>query len=254
MNKILPELSLLQEAERILQNSKEKGVILRLIGATAFRLHCREYGWIQEKLGRTLSDIDFVGYSNQSNRIRKLFQDLGYEERGMINVLLSKERLVFYDISQGKHVDVFLDKLRFNHIINLIGRLEIDYPTISLVDLLLEKIQIVKITQKDIIDVIMLLREHKVGLGNQETIDAGYLAKLCSDDWGLWKTTTMNLQKIQEFLNMLDLPDEDKEDVRLKIQSLLSYINEEPKTFKWKMRSKIGEKKKWYEDVEELER
>jgi len=76
-------------------------------------------------------------------------------------------------------------------------RLEIDYPTISLADLLLEKMQIVKLNEKDILDTIVMLREHDVGEGDKETINSDRVSGLLSDDWGFYYTVTTNLGKIK---------------------------------------------------------
>jgi hypothetical protein len=121
---------LVEETVRILRFAKERALVLRLIGATAYITHCHQFGYLQGKLGRALSDIDFAGRSAQSSSVRELFSDLGYEERGMINMLFAKERLVFFDDDNKRHVDVFFDRLSFNHEINLTDRLEITYPTI----------------------------------------------------------------------------------------------------------------------------
>jgi hypothetical protein len=244
---------LTEDAERILLASKNKGLILRLMGAIAFKSHCPKCAYIQSKLERMFTDIDFAGYSAQSKDIVAFFKELGYAEHGMFNVLYSAERLIFHDDKNQTHVDVFLDRLKFNHVINLVGRLEIDYPTLPLANLLLEKLQIVEINMKDVVDVIMLLREHDIGPTDNETINVEYLSNLCSEDWGLWKTVTMNLQKIQTLMNTLEgLSNDDKSDVNSKIITILNTIEKKPKNMKWKMRARIGEKKKWYEEVEEL--
>ncbi len=39
-----------------------KQIIMRLIGALAFRTHCPEFGYIQDKLGRKFTDFDFASY------------------------------------------------------------------------------------------------------------------------------------------------------------------------------------------------
>ena len=248
------EAGLIEEAMRILRFAKERALVLRLIGAAAYSIHCQQFGHLQGKLGRALSDIDFAGRSTQSSNVRKIFQDLGYQERGMINMLFGNERLVFFDDANKRHVDVFFDKLSFNHQINLTDRLELSYPTIPLADLLLEKMQIVRINDKDMIDTMMLLREHSVGDKEDETINVSRLASLCAQDWGLWKTVTTNLQKTQDYAARQGIEDSDKEDIKLKIDGILASINGASKSTKWNLRAKIGERKKWYNDVEELER
>jgi hypothetical protein len=63
--------------------------------------------------------------------------------------------------------------------------------------MLLEKMQIVQINEKDVIDTIMLLLEHPLGDIDKETINIKRVAELCAADWGLWRTLTMNLGKVR---------------------------------------------------------
>jgi hypothetical protein len=165
------------------------------------------------------------------------------------------KRLIFYEDTLGIHSDVFLDELRFCHVVNFRKRLEIDYPTVSLTDMLLSKLQIVKINEKDIIDSIVLLREHEVGSKDKEMVNEDYMAKLFSQDWGFWRTATENLEKIKKFAQAYEkLTEEDKKDVVGKLEQLQACIEKQPKSMKWKMRDRIGDKKQWYEDVEEVVR
>ena len=122
--------------------------------------------------------------------------------------------------------------------------------------MLLEKMQIVHINEKDIIDTIMLLREHEIGYENTaETIDARYIAGLLSEDWGFYYTFTANLAKVREKAAATqELSEDDRADVNKKIRKLTEILEKEPKTFAWKMRAKIGTKNKWYKDVEEVRR
>ena len=228
---------------------------MRLLGALAFHIHSPKFSHMQEMLGRTFSDIDFASYRQESSRINKLFVDLGYQYDVRVRAIFGS-RLVFYDATgTNRHCDVFLDKLEFCHDIDFGNRLEVDYPTIPLLELLLEKMQIVKLNEKDVIDTIMLLREHQIGGSDDETINADRLADLTAHDWGLWKTVTMNLEKVRNAAQANQkLSEEDKKDVDAKITALRSRIDEEPKSRGWKIRAQIGEKRKWYRDVDELVR
>ena len=210
---------------------------------------------MQEMLGRSFTDIDFMSYRQESSRINTLFVDLGYQYDVRVRALFGS-RLVFYDASgTNRHCDVFLDKLEFCHDIDFRDRLDVDYPTIPLVELLLEKMQIVKLNEKDVIDTMMLLREHQVGDSDNETINADRLAKLTSRDWGLWKTITINLEKVRTAAQTNQkLSEEDRKDIDAKITALMKRIDDEPKSSGWKMRARIGEKRKWYRDVDELVR
>jgi hypothetical protein len=244
----------IQEARRIMSTAKEHKLVLRLLGALAFNYHCPKYNYLQEKLGRVFTDTDFGARSSDREAIRKLYAKLGYMEDAQVNVLYGDGRLVFHNPGNGLHSDVFLDKLEFCHDVPLAKRLEVDELTIPLAELLLEKMQIVKINQKDIIDTIMLFREHVVGTNDHETINGQFVAELCAKDWGLWRTTTMNLEKVRQLLaQFTDLTPEDVTDVRGKIQEMLDYINGYPKPMVWKMRDKIGDKVKWYKEVDDLD-
>jgi hypothetical protein len=137
------------------------------------------------------------------------------------------------------------------HTLDFRGRLEFDSPTITLADFLLEKMQIVELNEKDKIDTIVLLREHEIGDSDNETINARYISKLLSKDWGFYYTTTTNLVKIKEYAGV-HMSEEDRRDVVAKAGQLVERIDNEPKTTGWKMRARVGPKKKWYRDVEEV--
>jgi hypothetical protein len=244
------------EARRIVDAAKSEGVLLRLLGALAFHIHCPKFSYMQQMLGRSFTDIDFASYRKQTSKISKLFAELGYQEDMQVTALFGSGRLVFYEKSGTKiHCDVFLDKLDFCHEITFQNRLELDEPTAPLSELLLEKMQIVKLNEKDAIDTIMLFREHNVGSSDNETINADYIANLTARDWGLWRTLTMNLERVQQKTKSLEkLSNEDKTDVDAKIKILRARLDQEPKSRGWKFRAQIGDKKKWYKDVEELSR
>ena len=245
----------LEEVHRIVDAAKSERVLLRLLGALAFHLHCPKFAYIQEMLGRTFTDIDFASYRKETAGINTLFAGLGYQYDARVRALFGS-RLIFYDTSgTSRHCDVFLDKLEFCHDIAFQNRLEVDDPTIPLAELMLEKMQIVKLNEKDAIDTIMLLREHPIGESDSDTINADYLARLTARDWGLWKTFTINLENVRKATQTLEkLSEEDRKDVDSKITALRGRIDEEPKTRGWKMRSQIGERRKWYRDVDEVVR
>jgi hypothetical protein len=247
----------LKEAERIVQVAEERNLILRLLGAIAFRIHCPKYGYLCEKMKRNITDIDFMGYGRQIAEIKKLFKDLGYTKSYDDVETILMGRLIYYSKHYANlRVDVFLDKLKMCHTINFDGRLELDNPTIPISDLLLEKMQIVQLTEKDIKDVMMLLREHEVDrVDNREVIDLRYICNLLKEDWGFYYTVVTNLGKVKGSLPQNEiLSDEDRITIDSRINKLLEAIEQEPKSLKWKLRAKIGNRKKWYEDVEETTR
>ncbi len=230
-----------------------RAIILRLIGALAFRTHCPEFGYLQDALGRVFTDIDFASYQRFFPDIQRLMADLGYQEDKMVSRLFGESRMLFHDPVYGRHIDIFFDQLRFSHKLPLAGRLEAEQLTLPLAELLLEKMQIVQINEKDLIDTIMLLREHAIGDSDAETVRAGIVTGLTSGDWGLWRTVTGNLALVKEYLSRYpQLSADDRRVVAERVDDLRRRIDAAPKKVAWKVRARVGERIKWYEDVEEL--
>jgi hypothetical protein len=152
------------------------------------------------------------------------------------------------------HVDVFYEKLDFCHTIYGQGRLEVERPSIPLAEMLLEKMQIVQINEKDIIDTIMLLLEHPLGVIDRETINIEYIARLCSNDWGLWRTTTMNLNKVRVLAQgYKQLDAGQKSLIDTQIQTAQARLDREPKSLAWRLRARVGDRVKWYKEVDEVQ-
>lgn len=245
-----------EEGPRIVTEGAKRGLHLRLLGAIAFQHHCPKYNFLTAKLHRQLSDVDFAGYNSERAGIDKMMREFGYSDQPMVSALFGHQRMIWDNKSNGLHVDIFFDKLEMNHDIPFAGRLGIEETTIPLADMLLEKMQIVHLNEKDIVDTIMLLREHAVGkTAAPETIDAGYLTKLLSNEWGFYYTVTTNLKKVEDRLDVYpELAEEDRADVSKKIQQLLTMLHDAPKTLAWKLRARVGPKTKWYKDVEDVNR
>ncbi len=238
-----------------LAQDENKHILMRLIGALAFRTHCPEYGYIQDKLGRKFTDFDFVSYPRFVRDVRRVLTELGYEEDKQVTQLFGDRRMLFHDPAFGRHTDVFYNVLDFCHPINFVGRLEKEELTVPLAELLLEKMQIVQINEKDLIDSVMLFREHPIGDTDRETVNAGVITAILGNDWGFWRTVTANLRLLDDKLGVYhDLSDEDRGVVHGRIKQLQDRIEAAPKSLRWKARSQIGERVKWYKDVEELER
>jgi hypothetical protein len=262
---------ILKDSIRIIEEGNKNNITLRLLGAIAVRIHTYEYEDLHIKLnrlgkeGETFTDIDIIAYSKEASKIRKIMENvLGFQIPGYFLLMHGKDRLLYYHPKGLYHVDIFFDKLQFSHDIFFgsdpnKGRLKLDYPTIPLAELLLEKLQIHEINEKDIKDVIVLLRAHEIGyIDEKELINVKYLAKVLSDDWGFWYDVKINLEKIKKFakdyhINGL-LKKEDSEDVNEKINKIIEFIDIEPKTKNWNKRAKIGTSKKWWRDVEDIVR
>jgi len=255
---VIPSEVFVTESRNIVEKAEQQGILLRIMGALAIRHHTMEFSRLHQNLGRLgrqeFTDIDLISYGKFANTLERFFADIGYPpNRGakLMGVVWASRHM--YDAPSGFHIDVFYDRLAMCHNLDFRGRLELDSPTIPLADLLLEKMQIVRITEKDIKDTIVLLRAHNLGSSERETIDVDYITDLLSKDWGFYYTVTTNLDKIRELMPTYEaLTAEDRSDVDSKIQDLLGRVDQAPKSTGWKMRARIGTKKKWYTDVDSL--
>jgi hypothetical protein len=240
-------------ANDIVTEAQKQRAVIRLLGAVAFNIHCPTYGHFQKQAKRHFTDLDFAAYFSNNESIRKTFSKLGFEEDREVAVVFARQRLIYYKPGTELHVDIFFDKLDFCHPIPWANRLEVDSPTIPLAELLLEKMQIVQINPKDVIDTVMLLREHPLNNGDRDTINVNRISTMCAKDWGLWRTVTMNLKKVSEISKEYTwLADDDRAVVLDKIEQLLKTIENEPKPTAWNIRNKIGDRVKWYKDVHEV--
>jgi len=252
----IPQGQLIGEALRIVEKGESRNIHLRLMGALAVYVHCSEEAKaLHGALKRQFTDMDFIT-TNDRKGVKKLFVELGYSPRERFMAMMGEVRHIYENPNTGTHADVFFDELDMCHKIDFRSRILLDCPTISLADLLLEKLQIVEMNEKDIKDVVVLTSDHQLGASDEkETINVGYISEILGRDWGFYYTVTSNLVKIKDtFLRSYEqtLSQSNQDQIRGRISKMLEEIDNAPKSLNWKMRAKVGTKKKWYNDVEEL--
>jgi len=236
-----------KEIDKILSLAKEQGVTLRLLGATAIR--SRSETAKKMSASRKLTDLDFVGYKKESKKVQDIFAKLGFEPNATFNMLHGDERLMFF--GSDFKIDVWLELFRMAHTFNFKDRLALDERTLPLADLLMTKLQIVELNEKDVRDIICLLMDHDLAQNdeNREMINMKRIADECAKNWGIYKTFTMNFDKIKTLLPKYeaDITPAGSKIVLERIDRIRSSIEAVPKGMSWKMRAKIGESRPWYE-------
>lgn len=250
-----PPSAFIEEAEECVKTASAKSLHLRVMGGLAIFMHSREFQPLWEKLGRlgkkVFTDIDFVSYGKDRAELIEFFKARNYYINQKMLYLYGKGRQIYYG-EKIPMVEIFFDKLEMNHIVNFKNRLDADYPTIPLTELLLQKLQMVKINEKDIKDVIILLRAHEIGTDDKDQINREAVGSHLLSDWGFHYTATTNLKKIKDILGQYSaLGDGDIKVVEDRLDDLLDYLENEPKSMKWKMRALVGTKMQWYNEVDE---
>jgi hypothetical protein len=180
---------------------------------------------------------------------------MGYSPNKRFNLLNGMRRQIYYcDQSEDLHVDILVGDFEMCHKLPLDDRLDVDPLTIPLADLFLSKAQVVKLNRKDALDLISLLFNNEVGAEKDGHIGLDRIAQLGSQDWGLYKTTSINLGRVENLLGNDDLqltPDE-RSLILERIQKIRKAFEEMPKSMKWQMRDKVGTRMRWYLEVEEV--
>ncbi|MGB3904020.1 MAG: hypothetical protein WBB22_03795 [Anaerolineae bacterium] len=239
-----------EEVRRVVDAAGERGLHLRVVGGVAVKLHCPSAQ--HRSMARTYGDVDFIGYRSERTKVVPLMEDLGYEPNRRFNALQGHRRLLFDHPELGYDADVMLDIFVMCHELNFIGRLEADEYTVPIEELLLTKMQVVELNEKDVKDSFAMLHDHDIAeVDDLDTIDPRFIGKLCSDDWGWYKTLTMNIAKMTELAP--DYLDEKETEVVVeRLARLRQVIEEVPKSMKWKMRARVGEKRPWYQLPEDV--
>ena len=257
---IIPTQVFIDEGKRLVDEAAKREIPLRLLGGVAIRIHCLESLDFARKLMRLgegqqeYTDLDFMSYVRfRKNKMREFFEEMGYEKRPTTMSSAATQRHIYFHPKGWFYVDVFYDKLlAANHPLDFRGRLGLDSPTITPADLLLEKLQIVFPDEKDVKDLLLVLRAHEISTKEERNrINAKFIATKLASDWGFWYTATTNLTGLREYVGAAqNLTDEEKQDLNSKIDQLVQTVENEPKSTGWKMRSIVGTKRKWYNPVE----
>jgi hypothetical protein len=236
------------EGKRLLARSAEQGVPLRLVGGVAISL--RAPSALPDVFTRSYADLDFATARGSGGAAARFLRDEGYVPHVAFNALHGQERLLFFDEEHDRQLDVFVGAFRMCHKIPLDERLEVDPVSIPLAELLLTKLQVIQLNEKDIRDALALLHDHPIDDRDADAVNAARVAELCAADWGLWRTITRNLLACRGYADAYDVPDRATLDERL--DTLLDRIEEQPKSRAWRLRARIGERKRWYELPEEV--
>ena len=244
---------ILDELNRLVAAAREQQILLRAIGGLAVRVQSGDF---QKFFKREYRDLDFVTEAKERRKIEPFFQEMGYESNRQFNLLNGSKRQIYQDPNSERHVDIFVGDFEMCHKLPMNGRLHLDPVTVPLIELLLSKAQIVQLNRKDALDIASILLYNETGNDDHGKINLQYIAHLCSQDWGLYKTTSINLKRVEEVVSdaTLKLTKEERDLILSRVRHIQQAFEEMPKSMQWKMRDKVGTRVRWYEEVEEVAR
>jgi hypothetical protein len=241
----------LPEALGLARAAAQAGLGLKLLGGLGVRVLCPDF---PPRLRRD-QDIDFACLSKERKKIADWLARNGCEPDRRFNNL-NGERQMYFAAPSGRPVDVMVDRLTMCHALDFrpcFGQLPL---TVAAVDLLLSKLQIVELNAKDALDIVHLLSALPMGTAESASpvIDTGRFGRVLGADWGWWRTVTKNLTQLPAVLagNPELTPPAPHHDPLAQARRLLDVANSAPKSAKWKLRSSIGDRLRWYELPEEV--
>jgi len=246
----LPEL--VAEMHRLIAAASESQIKLRAFGGLAILEHSKND---PRFFRRDAPDIDLIVSKDERHKLESFFRSMGYSADKQFNLLNGLRRQIYFHDSIGLHIDILVGDFEMCHKLPLEDRLHVDPVTIPLAELLLSKAQIVELNRKDAFDIISLLLNNDVGPEKDGKIGSDRIAWLCAHDWGLHKTTSINLERVKEsFLaEDLGLDSEKREFVLSRIRQIQSAMEAEEKPVAWRLRDRVGTRVRWYSDVEEVD-
>ncbi|HEX9034660.1 MAG TPA: hypothetical protein VF834_22680 [Streptosporangiaceae bacterium] len=240
----------LTDALLIAHGAVGAGVGLKLLGGLAVRVVCPDY---PPRLRRD-QDIDFACLSKERKKVAAHLEQAGCEPDRRFNNL-NGDRQMYFTAPSGRPIDVMVDKLTMCHVLDFrpsFGRLP---HTVDVVDLLLSKLQIVELNEKDARDIVQLLSCMPIApAGAGLAIDSDRFSSVLAGDWGWWRTVTGNLDKLPDLLaehvhlSQPGMPYDPLEQAA----RLRKLADDAPKSVKWRVRAGLGDKVRWYELPEEV--
>ena len=241
---------ILAEMLRLVGAAEAKNIQIRAIGGLAVQAHNKSN---HPLFIREFADLDFVVAKKQRREFEAFMPEAGYSPNKQFNILNGSERQIYTDNKTGMKVDIFVGDFEMCHKIPLEERLKFDPVTIPLAELFLSKAQIVELNHKDALDLTSILFNNETGNDDIEKMNLKIIAQLCSQDWGLYKTTSINLGRVEELVNK-ELSQDERNLVLSRVREIQKTFEEMPKPIAWQLRDRVGTRVKWYIEVEEVDR
>src|SRR5215469_1050081 len=245
------ELTAIDEAVGVCAAAAVAGITVRLAGGLAIQYLTPEF----PPRGGDSQDLDLATMSSDRRSLTQFLAGRGYVADKTFNALYGHKQLYFQSAETGRSLDVLVDRLHMCHTVEFAGRLQRMPVTLDLTDLLLSKLQIVELNEKDAQDVLYLCSAYPVREGDEPgTIGLNRIRAIVGNDWGWWRTITLNLDRITALASgdgQRLVPAGGKHRAVAQLGVLRTAMETAPKSLRWKARARVGERVRWYEMPEE---
>jgi hypothetical protein len=239
------------EAMSLISAAGKQGITVRLLGGMAVRVLCPDF---PPRPAAGLQDIDLASVSSSRKALQNFLVEQGHQPDKSFNALYGHKQMYFVSALSGRPIDVLIDKLSMCHELEFADRITRMPYTLDPLDVLLSKLQIVKLNEKDVRDIVYLLSSYPVRDGGETgTISLDLYRPIVGEDWGWWRTVTMNLDKVRGLVASKPelVPAGATYDPAAQTTALTDAAENAQKSRRWKLRARLGDRVRWYQEPEE---
>jgi hypothetical protein len=238
---------LLSLTGELIRGAEARGAPVRALGGLGIALRAPEANPL---LQRGFADVDLAAGKKSRRQVTEAMEEAGLEAEPEFNALQGSRRQIWWTPDRATHVDVFLGEFAMCHRLELDGRLPPDHQALAAADLLLMKLQVVELNHKDVTDAAALLSTHRLeGHDGEGSINRERIIDVLSGDWGFYTTATDNLEKVPDLVSAMD-PELGRQ-VGETAAQIRAEVEEAPKSRAFKLRARVGRRKRWYEIPDE---
>lgn len=242
----------LAEALALAEGAAADGVGMKLLGGLAVRV------LVSGLPPRPRPDIEFGCLSGSRKDVATYLERCGCAPDRRFNSL-NGDRQMYFTAPSGRPVDVMVDRVVCHHVLDFrttFGRLPL---TLDAMDLLLVLLQTVTPGDSDIREILYLLSRLPLreatesaaqdGEPAEVVLDARRFGEVVAADWGWWRTVTGNLAMLPALVarNPDASPGDGLRDPLAQANALVSTAQQVPKSVRWKLRARVGDRVRWYE-------
>lgn len=236
----------LENAWRQINAETEKTkTILRVMDSLAIWLSCPNARALLAPPDKR--QLDFAARAGQRESIRRALERAGYQTNQAPEEFFTSPRLLFTNFARGVIAEVHLDKFAMYHQLDLTPFLAQEGATLAETALALARLQWVEMSEPTLRELCALLLTHTTSTSSAPgKIDLSFIARLCGDDWGWYRTLTMNLQRVMAFA-VRTITSDDKVIIIERADQIRQAVESAPKSLRWQARARVGDNVRWYD-------
>lgn len=235
---------LVNEGLRLVETARTRGIPIRLLGSVGIAYHAPSAARYLPT--PSYPGLELAASSRHGKALAVFMEEQGYEPFARFNAFYGTRRLHFRKPETGWPVDVFLDAYEMYHQMEFAAALSREEIALPPTWLLLSRLQAVEAGEAELLEIAVMLLDHEVVEGEQpEAVDLRVIAGLCAEDWGWYRTVTMNLERTARQIEGWEEPARGR--VRERLERLRQAIETAPKSLGWQIRARLGDAVRWYQ-------